>query len=105
VNEQGYSRWHADDGQCHHGCWYRATHPHTWEFDREAYIALADEFDPMGTSLFSLSPAPRLDDFDPDYIAAAERIASGLGIPVPWRLFSLDTALVLLGRREREEMR
>ncbi len=93
---------HRDDGACHKGCWYKALHPDTWEFDREAYISLADEFDPMGADP---DHPPLLAHFDPTFLFAARHYAEGLGIEVPWDLRSLDEALRLVGRNERMELR
>ncbi len=67
-------------------------------FDREAYIALADEFDAHGQEV-----APELTDFEPSYIEGARRTAEKYGIPLPWGLRSLDLALEFLLNAERME--
>jgi hypothetical protein len=75
---------------------YRKDHP--VDFDRLAYLSLADEFDPIGAS----EPA-RLEDFDETYIDAARRFATRYAIPEPWVICSMDNALAYLERAEKGE--
>jgi len=67
------------------------------DFDREAYIALADEFDAHGMPV-----APDLTDFDPEYVAGARRFAERVGLPLPWEVRSIDIALDLIAIGEAQ---
>lgn len=58
------------------------------DFDRHAYLSLADEFDPMGADT-----EPSLSDFDATYVEAARAFASRHAIPLPWELRSMDNAI------------
>jgi hypothetical protein len=71
-----------------------------WDFDKHAYIALADEFDTMGLDTVYVM---ELDDFEPDWVAGARRYATRWGLPLPWVIGSLDIALEHVARAERLE--
>lgn len=82
--------------------------PDEVEFGEQAYLSLADEFDPMGTDL----DAPPLefdpDEWDAEYVAAARAYAQRYGIPLPWEVRSVDVALHYVERaryNEREDAR
>ncbi len=70
---------------------------------RDAYLNLADEFDPMGTDPRAVRVT--VDDFDPQYVEAAEVFARMMGIPFPWNTRSIDVAAVDVTRAERREWR
>jgi len=67
-------------------------------FDREAYLSLADEFDPIGRS----GPAPSLDDFDETAVAAARRYAARHSLPFPMR-DGIDIAMAYVVSAEWRE--
>ena len=68
------------------------------DFDREAYLALADEFDAHGVTV-----DPELTDFEPSFIEGARRFATRYGIPLPWTIRSMDNAIQYVLTAERAE--
>jgi len=67
-------------------------------YEREAYLSLADEFDPIGRT----GPAPSLADFDEDAIAAARRFARRYSLPFPMT-HGIDLAMAYVASAERRE--
>jgi hypothetical protein len=67
-------------------------------YEREAYLSLADEFDPIGRT----GPAPSLDEFDDVYVAAARRFAARYSLPFPMR-DGVDLAMAYVASAERRE--
>lgn len=67
-------------------------------FQQEAYVSLADEFDPMGAD--PTRPVT-IDEFDPESVEAATRYATRHAIPLPWEVRSLDVALDYVREAER----
>lgn len=71
----------------------------TDEARREAYIALADEFDPMGATT-----QPELSWFEPAFVEAARQYALHHNLPLPWTIGSVDIALELVEEAKRREL-
>jgi len=67
------------------------------EFNRSAFLDLADEFDPHGAT-----STPTLDEFEPVYVEAARAFAKEHDLPFPY-LQGIDEALRAVERAEHRE--
>lgn len=65
-------------------------------FEREAYLSLADEFDPHGATR-----TPTLDEFDKVYVDAARAFAARYDLPFPM-YDGIDHAVELVRQAERQ---
>lgn len=73
-------------------------------FEREAYLNLADEFDPMGSPYGPDKPMQfYADEWDAEAVKAARAFASRYALPLPWDIRSVDEALRLVVAAERRE--
>lgn len=66
------------------------------QFQREAYLSLADEMDPIGGPVEWIET-----DWDPTFVAAARRFAADRGLPFPM-MDGIDAALVLVHEEEEK---